>query len=214
MRLRNKNWTIDFIKNNSIWMLSNKNYEECNNKFDNNNDINIEIGCGKGNFIIQKSTTNDLNFIAIEKERTVIGVALKKAISNFETPKNNLRFLNLDALSLDTFFSNESIYKIYLNFSDPWPKKRHTKYRLTFIKYLDLYYRLLKKNGSIEMKTDNENLYLFTLEEVKKTNFKVILNCDDLYSNQELLTDNIATEYETKFHSEGKKIKKIVLIKE
>ncbi|AKX33739.1 tRNA (guanine-N(7)-)-methyltransferase [Spiroplasma litorale] len=215
MRLRNKNWTSEYIELNKKWVLQEEDYINCLNKFDNDYDIHLEIGCGKGNFVINKSENNEkINYIALEKERTVIGVALKKSIEYFGSFKQNLRFLNLNADKLSSFFAKKQISKIYLNFSDPWPKKRHSKYRLTNVKYLDIYFDILLKKSTIEIKTDNEGLYNFTLEEAIKSKFKLLYNNDDLYSDLKELENNTQTEYEVKFNAMGKKIKKIILLKE
>ncbi|ASP27847.1 tRNA (guanine-N(7)-)-methyltransferase [Spiroplasma corruscae] len=214
MRLRNKNWTISYIEENKAWFLNGDNYSLSKNKFINNNEIHLEIGCGKGNFIINKSMLNEkINYIAIERERTVIGVALKKAIEYFKTLKSNLRFLNIDAKNIKDYFKDTKIGKLYLNFSDPWPKKRHSKNRLTHISYLNLYFDLLKVGGIIEIKTDNKDLYLFTINEVSDSKFKIIYKTDDLYQDQNEINKNIPTEYEIKFKDQGKKIYKIQLTK-
>ncbi|QEH61323.1 tRNA (guanine-N7-)-methyltransferase [Spiroplasma chinense] len=214
MRLRNKNWTKDYIEENSQYMINTNekiNPEKC---FENKGKYFLEIGCGKGQFSIQNALKySQNNYIAMEKETTVIGVALKKAINTFEGEFKNLKFLNKFAENLLDIFEPKSFDTIFLNFSDPWPKSKHYKKRLTYISFLEIYHQLLKDDGYIEIKTDNDKLYEFSLEEIEKSKFELIMNTNDLYSSEKLLENNIPTEYEQKFHSMGKNINKIILKK-
>ncbi|EOA07353.1 tRNA (guanine-N(7)-)-methyltransferase [Mycoplasma yeatsii 13926] len=218
MRLRNKPWTKDFLEThkNNLIHFNKPNRLDLNKEFNNNNDVHLEIGCGKGQFITTLALKNsDINFIGMEKETTVVGVALKKSLKVFEQNNqqmNNLKYFNDFAEDLTEMFDEDSISKIYLNFSDPWPKKRHAKKRLTFITFLDRYSKILKKDGILEFKSDNDLLYEFSLEQLSQTNkWEIIYKTNDLYKDQEMIKDNIATEYETKFHSLGKNINKIVI---
>ncbi|KNG79817.1 tRNA (guanosine(46)-N7)-methyltransferase TrmB [Mycoplasma sp. HU2014] len=218
MRLRNKPWTKDFLEkhDDSLIHFNKQNHLDLNKEFNNNNDVHLEIGCGKGQFITTLALKNsDINFIGMEKETTVVGVALKKSLNVFEQNKkqmHNLKYFNDFAEDLTEMFTDNSISKIYLNFSDPWPKKRHTKKRLTFITFLDRYSQILKKDGILEFKSDNDLLYEFSLEQLSQTNkWEIIYKTNDLYKDQEMIKDNIATEYETKFHSLGKNINKIII---
>ncbi|AOG60051.1 tRNA (guanine-N(7)-)-methyltransferase [Spiroplasma helicoides] len=214
MRLRNKNWTKDFLEINKQHLIQDNQKININNYFKNEAKVFLEIGCGKGKFIINNAIKNlDKNFIAMEKETTVVGVALKNAISTLGDNFKNIKFLNTFAENLDELFEEETFDGIYLNFSDPWPKTRHYKKRLTYSKFLEVYYKILKKDGKLEIKTDNDNLYSFSLEQLQTSKFKIVYQTNDLYSDLNQLENNIATEYEEKFHSQNKNINKIIAIK-
>ncbi|WP_342275457.1 tRNA (guanosine(46)-N7)-methyltransferase TrmB [Spiroplasma endosymbiont of Cantharis lateralis] len=215
MRLRNKNWTKDFIEENLKFLITTEEKINPTKFFLKKQDTFLEIGCGKGQFAINQAIQNsNKNFIAMEKESTVIGVALKKALNKENFDLNNLLFLNKFAENLLDIFEENSLKGIFLNFSDPWPKAKHYKKRLTYLTFLEIYWQLLENNGIIEIKTDNDQLYNFSLDQIKESKFKILYNTSDLYSNKDLLKDNIATEYEQKFHSIGKKINKIIIKKE
>ncbi|ACU78375.1 tRNA (guanine-N(7)-)-methyltransferase [synthetic Mycoplasma mycoides JCVI-syn1.0] len=217
MRLRKKNWTDDFLNQHSFYLINYDNKKiDLKQIFLNNNPTCLEIGCGKGQFITTLALKNlNTNYIGMEKSSTITGVALKKSLKEFEhqlKEMTNLKYFNNFAEDLSQMFSSDSFNKIYLNFSDPWPKARHYKKRLTYVKFLDIYSDILIKNGYLEFKTDNDSLYNFTIEQLNLTNkWEVVLNTTDLYNNTELLKDNIATEYETKFHLANKNIYKIVI---
>ncbi|ALD65993.1 tRNA (guanosine(46)-N7)-methyltransferase TrmB [Spiroplasma cantharicola] len=215
MRLRNKNWTKNFIEENLKYLITTEEKINASKLFSKKQDTFLEIGCGKGQFIIEQAKNkSNKNFIAMEKETTVMGVALKKAINQENFDLKNLLFLNRFAENLLDIFERNSLKGIFLNFSDPWPKAKHFKKRLTYLKFLEIYWDLLADNGIIEIKTDNDQLYDFSLEQIKDSKFKIIYETNDLYSNKEFLKDNIQTEYEQKFYALGKKIKKIVIKKE
>ncbi|EXU60189.1 tRNA (guanosine(46)-N7)-methyltransferase TrmB [Mycoplasma mycoides] len=217
MRLRKKNWTDDFLNQHSFYLINYDNKKiDLKQIFLNNNPTCLEIGCGKGQFITTLALKNlNTNYIGMEKSSTITGVALKKSLKEFENQlkeMTNLKYFNNFAEDLSQMFSSDSFNKIYLNFSDPWPKARHYKKRLTYVKFLDIYSDILIKNGYLEFKTDNDSLYNFTIEQLNLTNkWEVVLNTTDLYNNTELLKDNIPTEYETKFHLANKNIYKIVI---
>ncbi|MDP4040847.1 tRNA (guanosine(46)-N7)-methyltransferase TrmB [Mycoplasma mycoides] len=217
MRLRKKNWTDDFLNQHSFYLINYDNKKiDLKQIFLNNNPTCLEIGCGKGQFITTLALKNlNTNYIGMEKSSTITGVALKKSLKEFESQlrkMTNLKYFNNFAEDLSQMFSSDSFNKIYLNFSDPWPKARHYKKRLTYVKFLDIYSDILIKNGYLEFKTDNDSLYNFTIEQLNLTSkWEVVLNTTDLYNNTELLKDNIATEYETKFHLANKNIYKIVI---
>ncbi|WP_338985247.1 tRNA (guanosine(46)-N7)-methyltransferase TrmB [Spiroplasma endosymbiont of Diplazon laetatorius] len=215
MRLRNKNWTKDYIDENSKYMITSQKKINASELFEIKQDTFLEIGCGKGQFIIGQSMKNrNKNFIAMEKETTVIGVALKKALNTENIEMTNLLFLNRFAENLLDIFEPNSLKGIFLNFSDPWPKSKHYKKRLTYIDFLNIYWDLLQDEGVIEIKTDNDKLYEFSLEQIQESRFKLLYHTNDLYSNEELVEQNIPTEYEQRFHSLGKNINKIVIKKE
>ena len=208
MRLRNIKNAHDIIGESDYIINNPCEYKGKFNKiFKNNNDIEIEIGSGKGDFIIEKAKRNPhINFIGIEKYATVL-VSLVKKLENQKLP--NLKIINMDALNINEVFDKE-ISKIYLNFSDPWPKKRHANRRLTSPIFLEKYKSLFKKDYIIEMKTDNQNLFEYSLVSLSENDYllkEVTLN---LYNKD--LTDNIPTEYEKKFTSKGMPIYKLYAI--
>lgn len=164
--------------------------------FENENNIELEIGMGKGDFIIQKALENpNINYIGLEKYDSVLVGATKK-IEKMNIP--NLRIINADALGINDIFDKE-ISKIYLNFSDPWPKKRHEKRRLTYEKFLEMYDKIFLENIDIEFKTDNDELFNYSVESFVKHGLKIKkinTNIDAKYK----------TEYEKKFIEKGKNI--------
>lgn len=174
-----------------------------NKVFNNDNNIEIEIGMGKGKFIIEKAIQNpNVNFIGIEKYDSPLVSAVKKLE---ELELNNLRLVCIDALGIEEIFDRE-IDKIYLNFSDPWPKKRHVKRRLTSSVFLNKYESLFKNEKRIEMKTDNDDLYDYSCE-------SFIENGYDIVKTDTNYLDTIRTEYEDKFIGLGKNINYISVVK-
>lgn len=173
----------------------------------------IEIGSGKGDFLINQATLNPNNFyLGIEKFATVILKALKK-IKRQELNLKNLIFTCSDVANLDTKKFNNKVSKIFLNFSDPWPKKRHEKRRLTSNNFLDLYKKILEANSVVEFKTDNDNLYSYSLETLRaRKDIEILYFTNDLYKdlNNKFNKNNIQTEYEKKFVKQGKNINKII----
>ena len=174
-----------------------------NKVFNNDNNIEVEIGMGKGKFIIEKAIQNpNINYIGIERYDSVIVSAVKKLE---ELEINNLKLICIDALGIEEVFDHE-IDKIYLNFSDPWPKKRHAKRRLTSSIFLNKYENLFKNEKHIEMKTDNDDLYDYSCE-------SFIENGYDIVKTDTNYLDTIRTEYEDKFISLGKNINYISVVK-
>ena len=175
----------------------------------------VEIGMGKGRFIMDNALIHpDINYIGIEMYESVMIKATRKLdrMSQNDRP-SNLRFIRMDAKDIGDFFPDESVDRIYLNFSDPWPKKRHSHRRLTSSVFLDRFYKILKKEGTIEFKTDNIALFDFSMEEYKKTGFSLIYSSYDLHHDSEEMKNNIMTEYEEKFALKGNRICKYVLKK-
>ncbi len=161
--------------------------------FNNNNPIHLEIGCGKGNFIIGMAKAfPDINFIAIEKFESVLIRALEK-IEDEEI--QNLKLINADAETLLNIFELGEVDNIYLNFSDPWPKTRHAKRRLTYKTFLDIYEHILNDNGAIMQKTDNKILFEYSIESLSQNNW-VLSNISVDLHNKDMF--NIMTEYEAK----------------
>lgn len=208
MRLRNIKGAHDIISMNNHFVDNPKAYKGKYNKlFNNNNPIEIEIGMGKGNFIIEKAKRNpNINYIGIEKYATVLVYAMRK-LEDIDLP--NLKIINIDANEISDVFSKE-ISKLYLNFSDPWPKKKHSDRRLTSHIFLDKYKDIFEKNCFIEMKTDNMNLFEYSLVSLSKGNYQLEEVFLDLYQNID--DDNVQTEYEKKFVSLGMPIYKLIAI--
>lgn len=208
MRLRNIKGATEIVASNKYIITNPKEYKGNYNKlFSNNNPIHIEIGTGKGNFIISKALQNpNINFIGIEKYASVLIRCLDK-LENLNI--DNLKLINFDATDINSIFDKE-IDTIYLNFSDPWPKSRHEKRRLTSPNFLEKYSQIFKTNERIIMKTDNRKLFEYSIQvfNQKKYNIEKIsldLDNDDI--------DNIKTEYEEKFISLGMPIYMIEIIK-
>lgn len=202
-RILDDEFTIqtDGTKGEEFRGLWNKNF------FHNDNPIHIEIGMGKGQFITQLAKENPaINFIGIEKYSSVLVRALDKRA---ELELSNLLFMRMDAEDLATYFDKDEVSKIYLNFSDPWPKDRHAKRRLTSRNFLARYDKVLKKDGYVQFKTDNRPLFDFSLEELDESNWiKDEVNFD-LHKNGPA-PNNVMTEYEQKFYTQGKPICKFV----
>ena len=177
--------------------------------FDNDNEIHIEIGMGKGRFIYEMAEKNPgINYIGIEKYSAVLLRAVQKME---EEPRDNLIFIRMDAESITEVFDEGEVGRVYLNFSDPWPKDRHAKRRLPSREFLARYDKILKQDGRIEFKTDNRVLFDWALEELPESAWKSDLVTFDLHSQEELMTDNVMTEYEAKFSEQGKPICKYII---
>lgn len=201
MRLRHvKNAFEDLANDTKYFVLNPKDYHGkwALEVFKNNNPIHIEIGCGKGQFMMGLAKHfPDINFIAIEKYDSVLVRCLEK-VSQDDIP--NLKLVLLDALMLKEVFDKGEVEEIYLNFSDPWPKTRHAKRRLTSYIYLDIYRNILASDGAIIQKTDNRSLFESSLESLSQndwylTNISLDLHKTDLF--------NITTEYEDKWSPNG-----------
>mgnify|MGYP004652382745 FL=1 len=205
MRLKNVKGANDIIIKGLYYIDNPSIYKgKWNKLFNNNNPIYIELGMGKGDFIINNALKYpNINFIGIEKYDSVIVRAIQK--SN-ELELNNLKLLRLDVINIDDVFDKE-IDKIYLNFSDPWPKERHAKRRLTSNIFLDKYSKIFKNDYIIEMKTDNIDLFDYSIESLSNYGYDILYLTNDLHNEN---IDNIETEYEHKFSSNGVKINKFV----
>lgn len=182
--------------------------------FQNQNPVHIEIGMGKGQFLLTLAERNpDINYIGIERYSSVLLRAVEKFQLLSESPKgapSNIRFLCMDARDLPEVFAPGEIEKIYLNFSDPWPKARHAKRRLTSRQFLSRYEKILVRNGKVEFKTDNRELFEFSLEEVKEQGWELLESTFDLHNQPEMMEGNVMTEYEEKFSSMGNPICKLI----
>lgn len=174
--------------------------------FGNDNPIRIEIGMGKGKFIMELAQKNpDINYVGIERYSSVLLRGLQKRA---ELELSNIYFIRLDALELADVFSEGEVDKIYLNFSDPWPKDRHAKRRLTSERFLAVYDKFLAEGGNIEFKTDNQDLFRYSLESIPEAGWQVDSHTFDLHHSDEAC-GNVMTEYEMRFSAEGKPICKL-----
>ena len=168
--------------------------------------IHLEIGCGKGDFAVGMAAKHtDYNWIAMERVPDVACLALEKAMKAKDTRPDNLRFLIGDARNVAEWFPPHSIDCLYLNFSDPWPKKGYAKRRLTHEGFLNLYRSVLREGGLLCLKTDNEGLFDFSLEQFALCGLKIEWQTRDLH-NSEKNADNIMTEYERNFSEKGQVI--------
>ena len=173
-----------------------------NKVFGNDNPIHVEIGCGKGSFIVGMAKLYpDVNFIAIEKVEDVIVMAIEKAIAN---EVSNVRFMDLDAERIEDFFEKGEIKRIYLNFSDPWKKSKQAKRRLTHKNFLDRYKKVLNSGDYIWFKTDNQKLFEFSLNSFCDEGFKLRNITLDLHNSG--FEGNVVTEYEQRFMDLGQPI--------
>lgn len=210
MRLRNIPGARDAIAV-SPWVIQ-KPEKHCGHwksVFGNEKPLHLEIGTGKGRFIMQLAQEHpEINYIGIEKYSSVLLRCLEK---QEELQLQNLVFIRGDAELINTFFSDGEIEKIYLNFSDPWPKERHARRRLPSSEYLRRYDRILAQGGTIEFKTDNRGLFDFAVDETAQSAFEIVQITYDLHNDPVMNIGNIMTEYEEKFSKKGNRICKYIL---
>ena len=177
--------------------------------FGNNAPIHIEIGMGKGQFITALAQRNPgVNYVGIEKYSSVLMRAVQKQ-EQLQLP--NLRFIRMDAEDIELVFAPGEVDRIYLNFSDPWPKDRHAKRRLTSTRYIARYRNIAKEGAAVEFKTDNRALFDFSIESAAEAGCKTVYLTYDLHREPEAV-DNIMTEYEEKFSAAGNPIGKLVFL--
>ena len=211
MRLRNVPGSREFIEDNKYAIKDPESYygkwRELFGK-DITAKLHIEIGMGKGKFIQQIATVNpDISYVGIEKFSSVLIRALEKRP---ELETDNLYFLRFDAENITSIFSEGEVDRIYLNFSDPWPKDRHAKRRLTSVQFLERYKSILAPEGEIMFKTDNKVLFDFSLEQAKLAGWNIVEYTYDLH-NSPMNEGNIMTEYEERFSSMGTPICKMII---
>ena len=215
MRLRHIKGCEDFITDAKECIREDKAIAlkgKIQNIFDIRRPLQIEIGMGKGQFIRNMAIKHpDINFIGIERYESVLMKAVQRK-RNLEADKtiDNLRFLCADARKLAEIFEVGEADKIFLNFSDPWPKDRHADRRLTSPYFLDIYDRILKSDGVIEFKTDNVGLFEYSLKVIKDSKWRLDFCSFDFHSEKES-EENIMTEYEEKFAGQGNKICKMII---
>ena len=187
----------DYVLRDNIEALKGK----WNEKFNNNNPIHVEFGTGRGKFITTLATQNpDINYIAFEIKEEVLIKGVEKAV---EANLNNILFAWADVKNILDYFDEDELSRVYVNFCDPWPKKRWAKRRLTHTNFLNMYEKVLNENGEIHFKTDNQNLFEFSLNEISANDWQLKNISLDLANSD---FENVTTEYEDKFMSYGMKI--------
>ena len=180
--------------------------------FENHNEIHIEVGMGKGRFMMEMAEKNpEINYLGIEMYSSVLLRAVQKME---EKELHNLRFILMDAREIEEVFDLEEVDRIYLNFSDPWPKDRHAKRRLPSRQFLQRFEQVLKKDGVIEFKTDNRDLFDFAVEETEPAGWEILEISYDLHQDEKMMKDNVMTEYEERFSSLGNPIYKYIIRKQ
>ena len=205
MRYKYRQWAVDYLSLHPEVVLEQIDFSD---SFFNDKLLCVEIGSGKGDFIIAMAKKYpDKNFLAVERVRTVAGMMAKKIV---EEGLTNVKVFPNDINVIFEEIKDDSLEEIYLNFVDPWPKKRHAKRRLTFINKLNQYYRILKVGGYVKFKSDNDGLFAFTTEEFQNTKFKVV-EINEKYEFDE--ANDAMSEYERKFRDLGQNIHRIVAVK-
>lgn len=202
MRLRRKPWARPELLQSELFIENPREFKGSWNKvFNNNNEICLELGCGKGRFISNIAQKNkDKNFIAIDlKDEVLVYVKRKCEELNLE----NVRILSFDINYINEIFEKAEVSDIYLNFSTPWPKTKHNKRRLTHPRFLNKYLEVINPNSKIMLKTDHELFFLDSIEYLNENGFDILYKTMDLH-NEEI--ENIMTEYEEKFLNKGMKI--------
>ncbi|MCR5828839.1 MAG: tRNA (guanosine(46)-N7)-methyltransferase TrmB [Lachnospiraceae bacterium] len=175
--------------------------------FGNGNPIHVELGMGKGRFVMDMARLNpQINFIGIERQKSVLVRAVDKME---EEPLANVALVLYEGDDIEEILGEHEIDKIYLNFSDPWPKDRHAKRRLTSDRFFPRYDHVLKKEGTIEQKTDNIGLFAYSLESAVACGWKILFQTEDLHGSP-YVEGNVMTEYEEKFSANGNKICKAI----
>ncbi len=212
MRLRNVTGSREMIAE-SKYVIPEEQMFEMPGKwaqvFENDHPIHVEIGMGKGQFIHAMAKLHPhINYIGVEKYSTVLLRAVQK-MEQEELP--NLIFLRMDAEDVDKVFGAGEVDKIYLNFSDPWPKDRHAKRRLPSREFLARYDKIMKKDSRLEFKTDNRDLFDFAVEELEPAGWTADVITYDLHKDEALMVGNVMTEYEEKFSSMGNPICKYII---
>lgn len=210
MRLRNIPGADEIVSNSAFCIQNPTNLKDnWHNFLGNDNPIHIEVGMGKGRFIMDLATLNpNINYIGIERYTSILLRAVQKMDEN---PLDNVHFLCIDAATLPEIFGKDEVDRIYLNFSDPWPKDRHARRRLTSSDFLNRYDQFLSPNGRIEFKTDNQDLFSFSLQEIEESEvWHLDAFTRDLHNDSALNQGNVMTEYEEKFSSIGNPICKLI----
>ncbi len=214
MRVRNKPWADDLIAENpeAIVLDAAAHRGHWQDRFKQQQPLQVEIGTGKGQFLIGMAKAHpEINFVGIELQKSVLAAALKTSLPE---ALDNLQWVLADGDGVETFFEPGEVDQLYLNFSDPWPKTRHEKRRLTYKTFLASYQTVLRDNGKIQFKTDNRHLFEYSLMSMtafglQLTEVSLDLHADIAASDGKL--ENIETEYEQKFSAKGQPIYRLVV---
>lgn len=212
MRLRNIPGADEVIQEHPIAIKNEREQKgHWDRVFGNTNPIHIEIGMGKGQFLLTLAKQNpEINYIGIERYSSVLLRALEKFDTAEYSDLKNIRFICMNAFDLPEVFELGEVAKIYLNFSDPWPKARHARRRLTSTQFFEQYDKVLAQDGVVEFKTDNRPLFDFSLEQVEEAGWKLLAHTYDLHHDESMNAGNVMTEYEEKFSSMGNPIHKLM----
>ena len=215
MRLRNIPGSKEAIAESAYVIQNPEKRRGCwQEVFGNQNPVQIEVGMGKGRFIMDMARLHpEVNYIGIEMYDSVLLRAVQK-IEQLEEKLPNLYFIRTDARNLPEIFGKEEVDRNYLNFSDPWPKDRHAKRRLTSRQFLERYDQILVKHGQVEFKTDNRPLFEFSLDEIREAGWTLLAHTFDLHHDKQMMEGNVMTEYEEKFSSAGNPIHKFIAVHE
>lgn len=212
MRIRRKKWAEKELKEAQFYIDKPEEFKGTwNNKFKNIAPLYLEIGCGKGYFISNLAFENkDKNFIAIDMIEAMLGLSKRNIESKYKEFPENLLLIRANAERiLDVFDENDKIDRIYINFCNPWPKEKHKKRRLTHTRQLENYKRFLNKNSKIYFKTDNDELFVDSIEYLKEAGFEIEKITYNLHENN-IFEENIITEHEEMFSADGIKIKALI----
>lgn len=215
MRLRNVPRAEGTIQNHPAVIKRPEAQKGCwRQVFGNSKPIHIEIGMGKGRYLLTMASLHpDVNFVGIERYTSV----LLRAVEKFDTEEfkmlKNIRFVCMDARDVAEVFAHGEVARIYLNFSDPWPKARHEKRRLTSHEFLERYEQILVPGGTLEFKTDNTELFNFSLEQVRSSSWTLEHYTYDLHHHEIMNEGNVMTEYEEKFSARGNPINKLIAVR-
>ena len=207
MRVRNRKGASELLENNPQYVILKP--EACKGKwseiFGNENPIHVEVGSGKGNFVTGMAAQHpDINYIGIDIQLSVLSYALDKVLA---AGLPNIKLLRVDGSSLTNYFADAEIDRLYLNFSDPWPKKRHEKRRLTYKSFLETFQQILPENGEIHFKTDNRGLFEYSLASFSQYGMTLQQVWLDLHASD--FEGNVMTEYEEKFSNLGQVIYRV-----
>ena len=213
MRIRRKKWAKEELENSKFYIDKPEEFKGIwKSKFEQENPLHIELGCGKGSFIANLASSHrNINYIAVDMIEAMLGLSKRniEQAYNFENPENLFLIrANVEQIA-DVFNKSDFIQRIYINFCNPWPKKKHNKKRLTHTRQLELYKEFLVENGEIYFKTDSDELFEASLEYFEQEGFDIIKKTYDLHQEQ-IFEENIVTEHEKMFSEEGIKIKALI----
>lgn len=213
MRLRNIPRAKEVLNANEKVIKNEKEYRgRWAEEFGNDHPVYIEIGMGKGQFLMTLAKQNpEINYIGIERYTSVLLRAVEKLLEEEEI--ENIRFICMDAAEIEEVFAPFEVARIYLNFSDPWPKKRHARRRLTSKEFFSRYNKILLEEGQVEFKTDNHELFEFSLEQIEEAGWRLKNHTFDLHHDDKMCRRNVMTEYEAKFSNLGNPICKLTAVR-